>query len=181
MITINDFTKECNSYNHAYSYFVLLGTTMQDVVNAINKAFPDMSEWTVNNGEEAEGAVAFDLYRMDVNVLYELTEILGVTGYAGCCWDSVDFCAAKNGKPYDGFVAVWNEHYDRVEAGEDNETGEEHCWAAYFDVYDKETNMLVISAGGGCLEKEDEEYCADIVNSHTKDGVTKTMASINSR
>lgn len=158
----DDFFVETNGIWSSYTSVMLLGVTSGQVIDALEAIDPDME---VANGYEDEdkGVVGFDVFGLfPDDIIYDLTKALHCIGYADTSWDAHYITVAKNGDDYDDYTADWDTngrgdvmHFDRGDG----------YWDAFVVLTDNSTGVEFYT-GAGAVDKEDEEYYANIVYSH---------------
>lgn len=155
MIERESFFREFNGHANSYSRFLVLNKTAEEVIKVLNDIDSDM---TVGSGNEENGAVYFEICKELPDVIYKITKALNTTGYADIDWNATYTVCAKNGDDFDGYTADWLQgmHYYRDEDG---------LWDAFVDITDKETGV-VFHTGAGAVDREIEQYYADMVKSH---------------
>lgn len=171
MLTEKDFWEETTGYANQYSSFLIIGASLDQVLEAINSLRnPHFDPKTrAANGYERpcrKKAFGFDIWKSSPSLIYYLTCYIhnhfgiDVVGYADEGWEEYEFEAAKNGDAYDGFTAGWTQHG----LYEDGVFGDGYM-DAFFEITDKESGVT-FATGAGCISKEDEERYAAIVDAH---------------
>ncbi len=145
MVTRKSFERPFEGASSAYSKFMLIGTTLDKVVDAINSGdihftnhrsagqheedFLDAKETTAPDGTKV---VTFMIFSETPTILSDFTYVLKCRGYADTAWDTYYTEASENGKAYDGYKAEG--------VREEREEGVVRNWD--FSVLDPEGNIL---------------------------------------
>lgn len=162
-ITKESFLMDFNGFNCSYSSYLVLNTTVEAVIDVLNTIGID--ENYVGSGHEANGNVGFKILKESPQLIHNITDKLQTIGYADTDWDSTYTVCSKNGNDFDDYVAEWEPglHYLREE---DMEEDDEECWDAFVCITDNTTGTE-FHTGAGAVDKETEEYYADMVAKHS--------------
>lgn len=165
MITSKDFLSWAeDGCEDVVSSFLLLGVTAARVIGALNVINPCFK---VFMGRDYGGNVSFFGASIPAETIYELTRILGCTGYADSQFDGYRTVVAKNGEDYDNYTAEWvpDGHYK-----------EDDSWICELYLIDNETGARFYT-GYGYVSDEVNQYYTDIVNNHGGNKVPILTAS----
>ena len=152
MLTKEKFTKEFDGASSSYSNFLVIKSSIDDVLACLNNYDPDIDAL---GAIEKDGNVSFQVFSELPDLIFRITENLHTRGYADTDWDVNYFEAAENGNCYKDFTAKWV--YDCPQYRDDD------CWDAFVDITDP--TGVVFHTGAGAVNDEDMEYYKDLVNS----------------
>lgn len=155
MITKENFLVDFPGASKSYSNFYVIGKTVDEVIECLNKLGVDPDY--IGSGQESEHGVEFRIFGVLPELIYDITGELHCTGFADVDWDECYFAAAKDGDEYDDFRAEWVDGcpFVRDEGGFD----------AFCDVIDNESGAR-FSTGAGAVGTDTKNYFEDLVNSH---------------
>ena len=174
MITKESFFAEFNGHSNAYSSYMLIGVTPEQVIDMLNARGYD---WDVGSGEydEVNKTVSFEICKEGPDKICDFTADLHCSGFAdmGSWYGEPDFCYAKNGVESDEYYAYWKdgqapEPYSDSGADEDAlEDGEEveQLWDVDVIFVDPESGASYLF-GEGALSTDIKERFEEMVNSH---------------
>lgn len=160
MITTHDFFTEPVDYENCQSSFLLVGVTAERVIGALNVINPDME---VLGGIENGGNVSFMGQDIPVETIYELTRILGTTGFADNVAEDFRFICAKNGEDNYATTARWEPNGYYLE--QDDPDG----WTCLFVIKDDESGVE-FHTGTGPVSKAKANSIAAFVALHSESG-----------
>ena len=165
MITKEKFLMDFGGHGNSYSSYLVLNTTVDDVIRVLNEIDENMC---VGSGEVQDNHVYFEVCKESPELIYLITSKLNTIGYADIDWEATYTVCAKNGEDYDGFKAEWlpDMHYCRDDELCEDEDEENALWDAFVVITDNETGA-VFNTGAGAVDKEIEEYYADMVETHS--------------
>ncbi len=158
MLTKDKFMQEFGGHASQYASFMLVDVSVSDVIRVLNEYDDGICAGScVEDGR----SITFEVCKVNPgNLLAFMTVKLHCIGYATEDWEIFDFFAKKDGMPYEGFVARWDEGSPC-----DNEDG---TFDAFFIVKDKVSGAEFF-AGGGCLDKDTYLGYKTIVHTHMFD------------
>jgi hypothetical protein len=174
MITKESFFTEFNGHSNAYSSYMLIGVTPEQVIDMLNARGYD---WDVGSGEydEANKTVSFEICKEGPDKICDFTADLHCNGFAdmGSWYGEPEFCYARNGVESDEYYAYWKdgqapEPYSDSGAEEDAlEDGEEveQLWDVDVIFVDPESGASYLF-GEGALSTDIKERFEEMVNSH---------------
>ncbi len=167
MITQEEFEMEFGGHGTAYSSFMLIDVTEEQVLTALNLLEHELSRSIVGSGREEEyrspddvwhRAVHFEVERIDPSFVHELTAELHCKGVAdmGSWYGSVCFEVSRDGSEDLSFVkAFWE---DGCPLPADND-----LYDATFIIQDKETGAT-FPTGEGAVDMEEVERFQSFIN-----------------
>lgn len=95
-----------------YVSVLLVGANVDAIEEAIQKTCHGFLSLMPHVAVKSRhGEFRFELLDGEVDDIMPLTSELGCRGYATSSWDGTKFLAVKNGEPYNGFLAKWQEPY----------------------------------------------------------------------
>ena len=159
MITRDSFLEDFGGHGNSYSSFMVLNTTIDEVVAVLNSIDETMN---VGSGWEHDGHVGFEVNGALPSLIYAITAKLHTIGYADTDWDVTYTVCARDGEDFDDYTAEWDDglHYLR-----DDGFDEEELWDAFVLITDHETGA-VFYTGAGAVDGDIERYYADMVKKH---------------
>ena len=161
-LTKEMFFAPFDGHGNAYSSYMLIGVTVDEVINMFNKT--NLVEYAESIGsgkyDEAGGSVSFEICKETPALIYDMTGILNCKGFADMdTWYGTPcFLAADNSKDYDDFTAKW-------ETDNPYEYEDDGIWDAFFSVTDKKSGA-VFHTGFGAVDEETKEHMEEIVIQH---------------
>lgn len=155
MITKENFTTEFDGHFDRYSCYLIIGTTINDVITFLNSYNGDIC---IGSGEEENGNVHFEIINDSPNLVYNITKALNTIGYADTDWYATYTVCAKNGKDFNDFTAEWEE--DGFYYRDDDD-----LWDAFVKITDHQSGA-VFHAGAGAVDEDTMLYYKDIVKTH---------------
>lgn len=172
MITKENFLMEFNGASNSYSTYLVLNTTIDAVIDVLNK-IGDIDERCVGSGYERDGNVGFEIFGETPELIHDITKELQTIGYADTDWDSTYTACSKNGSDFDDYTAEWEPdmHYYRGDFDEDDDS-----WDAFVIITDNTTGTQ-FHTGAGAVDKEIEQYYADMVAKHGNQNDTENVES----
>lgn len=162
MITKEEFLMEFAERGNQYSNFLILNTSVDEVIRVLNQIDPDMCAGDGYVDGNHVGFIIFDYYP---ELVYDITKELHTTGYADEGWELYEICCARCGKDYDGYSACWTDG-PYLHDSDDDEDDEYATWDAFFDIVDNETG-IVFHTGAGAVDKDTMLYYKNIVDNHS--------------
>lgn len=166
VITREDFFKDFVGATSQYSSYLILNTTVDDVIKSLSKLNINPSD--IRGGFELDGNVEFKIFGEWVDIIEIISKDLKTTAFADTAWDYFDFVAYKNGEKYNDYTTKW-EDADNGPRFRDEDGYEEDdkyaTWDCHFSVTDNATGIIFYS-GMGAADKEIKEQIEEIVNSH---------------
>ena len=157
MITKESFLQEFNGHSNSYSRYLVIGTTIDAVIDFLNNYDPEMC---VGSGYEKNGNVSFEIFGELPDLIYEITEKLQTIGYADTDWDVTYTVCAQNGENFDDFSAEYDPTGFCFRDDDD-------LWDAFIIITDNSTGAEFLT-GAGAVDEEVMEYYQNIVETHPK-------------
>ena len=167
MITRESLFRDFNGHNNRYCTYMLCGVSVEDVLSALNYIEGIMGrDLCLGSGREEDNAVTFEGSKESLDLIYPLTRMLDCTGYADTAWDEVCLVAAKNGKDFDDYYALWTDGQPCF-----NDPEDPRYFDAFVTIIDRETGAE-FATGAGAVDYDQMIYFADIVDAHGGKGRT---------
>ena len=156
MLTKGQFMEDFQGHANQYASYMVIDVNEDDVIRVLNEYD---SKICAGSCEIDDRSVYFETCKVVTrDLLGFITRKLHCIGYAAESWDDEIFEAMKDGQPYQGYTARWDDNdpfdngdetYDAHFVIKDTVSGDEFC------------------AGGGCVDKETYLYYKKIVEDHT--------------
>ena len=166
MITRDDFFEEFNGHGNAYSSFMVIGVSVDDLLKALNKINPDM--W-VGSGYVSESgrAIYFEICKELPELMGEISAELQCVGFAdiGAWYGEAFFFAYNCGEDYDDFTAEWQDHQPELVSDVNDE---EWLWNAFVTVTDNSSGETFFT-GDGAIDYESLDKWRELVREHRKE------------
>ena len=165
MIIKENFLTEFVGRANQYSSFLILNTSVDEVIRVLNQIDPDMC---TGDGYIDGNHVGFIIFKCYPELIYDITERLQTTGYADEEWEYYKTCCARNGEYFRDYAIDWEEEGlpCRNDYGKEDEDDEDVSWDAFIDITDNETGA-VFHSGGGAVDYETMLYYKEMVDTQT--------------
>ena len=164
MITKEEFLRKIAGRANRYSSFLILNTSVDEVIRVLNQIDPDMC---AGDGHVDGNHVRFIIFKYYPELVYDITKELHTTGYADETWQEFVTCCARNGENFKDYSIKWADEngpsrYDPDEPGAD----EEVLWEAFIDIVDNKTGA-VFHSGTGAADYDLMMYYKNMVDMQT--------------